>query len=273
MELLLTNMTLISGVAATLFYLFSAWLAGRAMCTDYPLRKHLILGSGCMGVLLQLWALHHQIHDASGVDLSLFNTLALISWMMALLTLIFSMFRPVITLTTLAFPLAALSTLAALLIPLPYHPPLYMSHLAETHVVLSIFSYSLYFVAAGLAILLSLLNHRLKHRMQLTGLRLLPPVQSLETLLFETLLISWIMLTLAIVLGFFAVHNLVAEHLVHKTFFSILAWLIFTSLLVGRYRMGWRGPRAVRMTLIGFSLLLIGFLGSKAVLELVLHVN
>ncbi len=243
------------------------------MCTEYPLRKNLILGSGGIGILLQLWALHHQIHNPSGVDLSLFNTLALISWMMAVLTLFFSMFRPVITLTTLAFPLAALSTLSALLIPLPYHPPLHMSHLAEVHVMLSIFSYSLYFVAAGLAILLSLLNHRLKHRMQLTGLKLLPPVQSLETLLFETLLISWLMLSIAIVLGFFAVHSLVAEHLVHKAFFSILAWLVFTSLLIGRYRMGWRGPRAVRMTLVGFSLLLIGFLGSKAVLELVLHVN
>jgi ABC-type uncharacterized transport system permease subunit len=58
---------------------------------------------------------------------------------------------------------------------------------------------------------------------------------------------------------------------VHKTVLSIVAWLVFGTLLYGRWRHGWRGQRAVKLTLIGMAVLLLAFFGSKAVLELVLH--
>ncbi len=266
-------MAFLSGMVAVCLYLFAAWNSGRSLWAEYPLHPVRILGVGGVAIFLHLLVLQQQIHGSQGVDLSLFYIISLISWLMALLTCCFSLFRPLISLTALAFPLAACSILASVFLPIPYHPLEQLGHAAETHVLLSIFAYSLYFVAAGLAVLLSLLNHRLKQRLHLPGLKLLPPLQSLESLLFETLAVSWILLTLALVAGFSAVHNIRTEHLVHKVFFSLSAWLIFTTLLIGRYRLGWRGPRAVRLTLAGFFLLLLGFLGSKAVLELVLHID
>jgi ABC-type uncharacterized transport system permease subunit len=77
-------------------------------------------------------------------------------------------------------------------------------------------------------------------------------------------------LTVALLLGALAVDNLLAQHLIHKTVLSLMSWVVFGSLLLGHWRLGWRGQRAVRFTLTGFALLLIGFVGSKLVLELLL---
>ena len=267
------NMALVAGLSAVILYLLASWISGRALWANRPQQRIPVMALGGLALPLQLLSLHEQIHGPAGLDLSLFHMLALVSWMMAMLTVLFSIYRPVISLSALAFPLAGMSTLASLLIPLTYHPVEHLSHAGEAHVLFSILAYSLFFVAAGLAMLLFILNRRLKLKQPLPTLRLLPPLQTLETLLFETLVAGWILLTPAIVLGLFVVHDLRAEHLVHKTVFSVAAWLLFATLIAGRYRLGWRGPRAVRMTLFGFALLIVGFYGSKAVLELVLHVN
>jgi len=86
-------------------------------------------------------------------------------------------------------------------------------------------------------------------------------------------LLGFVLLTGALWLGAISVDNLMAQHLVHKTVFSVLSWLIFGILLIGRWRMGWRGHRAVTFTLWGFGFLLLGFLGSKFVLEVILKIS
>ena len=71
--------------------------------------------------------------------------------------------------------------------------------------------------------------------------------------------------------GFLTLQNLFAQHMVHKTVLTLAAWVVFAVLLGGRHWLGWRGTTAVRFTLWGFALLLLGFYGSKVVLELILH--
>ena len=67
------------------------------------------------------------------------------------------------------------------------------------------------------------------------------------------------------------VQDLLAQRLVHKTVLSVLSWLIFGGLLLGRWRRGWRGTTAVRWTLVAMALLVLSYFGSKFVLELVLQ--
>jgi len=62
-----------------------------------------------------------------------------------------------------------------------------------------------------------------------------------------------------------------AQHLVHKTVLSIAAWIVFAVLLWGRWRFGWRGRTAIRWTISGFVTLMLAFLGTKLVLELILQ--
>ena len=90
-------------------------------------------------------------------------------------------------------------------------------------------------------------------------------------MLFRVIAAGFALLTLTLVTGALFVGNLFGQHLVHKTVLSIVAWLVFGVLLYGRWRSGWRGRRAVNLTLIGMAVLVLAFFGSKFVLELILH--
>jgi ABC-type uncharacterized transport system permease subunit len=83
--------------------------------------------------------------------------------------------------------------------------------------------------------------------------------------------LGFFFLSLSLVTGFMFVDDLLAQHLAHKTLLSIFAWLIFAVLLWGRWRKGWRGRVAVRMTLAGIVLLLLSYFGSKLILEVLLQ--
>ncbi|MEM9253792.1 MAG: cytochrome c biogenesis protein CcsA, partial [Pseudomonadota bacterium] len=67
------------------------------------------------------------------------------------------------------------------------------------------------------------------------------------------------------------VQDIFAQHIAHKTVLTMIAWLMFSTLLWGHYRLGWRSSTAVRLTLTGFVFLMLAFFGSKLVLELVLQ--
>ena len=96
----------------------------------------------------------------------------------------------------------------------------------------------------------------------------LPPLVHMETLLFRTVGVGFILLSFVLVTGILFVDDMMAQHLWHKTVLSILSWIVFAGLLFGRWRYGWRGARAVRLTLIAMSLLLLAYFGSRAVLEI-----
>jgi len=129
-------------------------------------------------------------------------------------------------------------------------------------------------LSPGLAahVVLSILAYRLLKRKQLRGVvGLLPPLQTMESLLFELLWAGQILLTLSILSGAIFIESLFAQHLVHKTTFSILSWVIYAVLLWGRHALGWRGNVAIRWTLCGFAALMLAYFGSKLVLEVILQ--
>ena len=83
--------------------------------------------------------------------------------------------------------------------------------------------------------------------------------------------VGFILLSVSLITGFIYLEDMFAQHLVHKTVLSIVAWIAFAVLLWGRYRFGWRGRKAIRWTLVGFAVLMLAYFGSKAVIELILH--
>ncbi|EDN66789.1 Cytochrome c assembly protein [Beggiatoa sp. PS] len=78
-------------------------------------------------------------------------------------------------------------------------------------------------------------------------------------------------LSLSLISGMVFLEDIFAQHLVHKTALSIVAWCVFAILLFGRWRYGWRGKTAIRWTLSGFVALMLAYFGTKMVLELILH--
>ena len=125
--------------------------------------------------------------------------------------------------------------------------------------------------AALLSIMLWVQERALRRRSFHAWLRALPPLTDLETLLFRTITVGFCLLTLTLVTGVLFVDDLLAQKLVHKTVLSVLSWLVFGALLLGRWRWGWRGKKAVRLTLTASVLLLLAFFGSKAAVELVFN--
>ena len=100
------------------------------------------------------------------------------------------------------------------------------------------------------------------------------PLLTMERLTFRFVSVGFALLSATLVVGLLFETRLYGSStglkLDHKTAFSILSWLTFAVLLVGRARLGWRGKRAIRVLYIGAGLLLLAYVGSRFVLEIVL---
>jgi ABC-type uncharacterized transport system permease subunit len=138
------------------------------------------------------------------------------------------------------------------------------------HILLSMGAAALLFAAAVAAVLLVILDRRLRTRRIADLPSGLPPLDALEKVMFRLIGAGFVMLTLALFTGFVFVTNLFAQQLFQKTVLSIIAWVIFGVLLIGRFRYGWRGRSAVYLALSGFGVLALAYFGSKFVLEYLL---
>ena len=126
-------------------------------------------------------------------------------------------------------------------------------------------------LAAIQAVTLALQEHHIKHRHISGILQTLPPLETMEQILFELIWIGMGLLSISLVSGVLFIDDFFAQHLVHKTFFSAAAWCIYAVLIFGRLQLGWRGQKAVRWTIGGFTALMMGYFGSKFVLEILLQ--
>ena len=150
------------------------------------------------------------------------------------------------------------------------------SSLAQTdtgtliHIVSSVIAFGVLSLAGVYAILVLAIDHSLKKHRLSRLVKKLPPLDKLEKLLFQLILVGFLLLTVTLISGLIYVDDLMAQHLAHKTILSILAWIVFGALLLGRRIKGWRGAIAIRMTLAGVALLLLADVGSKLVLEVIL---
>jgi ABC-type uncharacterized transport system permease subunit len=100
------------------------------------------------------------------------------------------------------------------------------------------------------------------------------PLMTLERLTFRFVEAGFVLLSATLLVGWLFSEQLYGPGLLwnwnHKTIFSVLAWLVFAGLLIGRARLGWRGLKAVRVMYVGCGLLLLGYVGSRFVLEVML---
>jgi len=140
----------------------------------------------------------------------------------------------------------------------------------KAHVLISLFAYGLLTVGAIVAVY-ALVQDRRLHAGQLSTInQLFAPLETTERLLYGIAAAGFSALLLAVLSGFTFVDDLFAQHLVHKTFLSILALVLFGVLLAGRQFAGWRGRPAVLLYLWGFAILCLAYFGSRYILEQVL---
>ena len=252
--------------AAAAFLLLRSANSGRV--SDWP-APPVGMALGVVALLLHSSLLARAIFVDGTLALGLGNVIGLIGWLTAILALAGSAKPAMRGLTGILLVVAALMSLGTAL-PVATHFTRSMTWQLQAHVMMSMLAYSMIGIGAALALLIAAQDKRLRQRRPTGWLRVLPPMETLEQSLFGALTIGFLLLTLAVFSGLIFVEDFFAQHLVHKSVLSILAWLIFAILLAGRWRYGWRGKRAVHWTLVGFAILPLAYFGSKLVLEAML---
>ena len=172
-----------------------------------------------------------------------------------------------------AMPAGAVASLLPLFFPGSHVLANASSAAFRAHFVIAMLAYSLFTLAALHALLMSFAGRQLHNARFSRMLGGLPPLLTMEALLFRLIGIAFVLLTLTLASGILFAESLFGQALRvdHKTVFAFISWLLFGALLVGRRVRGWRGRRALRWTLAGFVALMLAYVGSRFVVEIILQ--
>ncbi len=264
------SITVLAPVAA-LLYLAATGLQLLHISQDRKQLDRGVFGLALVALLCHAVVAWNSVFTGGGVHLGFYKISALIFLVINVACVVSLLRRPLQNLLVILFPLSALSVLVSAFAPATSTHQSTLDGGMLLHIGSSILAYSVLTLAAIQSGLVALQDYQLRHRHTRGVVQILPPLQLMESMLFELLLVGVILLTVSIVSGFIFIEDIFAQHLVHKTVLTILAWLLFSLLLWGHYQLGWRAQTAVRLTLAGFILLMLAFFGSKLVLELVLQ--
>jgi len=230
---------------------------------------HLVL----IPLTLHGYLLGQDILSGGGFDLGVLNAMSLIVWLTLLVYWVARFFYPIGGLQALVLPLAAVAVLLPELFPSDHLLMNTNLWAFKAHITVAMLAYSLFTIAMLHAVLISLVEKRLHHATLPRILRSLPPLLTMETLLFRMIGIGFMLLTLTLASGVLFSEEIFGKawQLNHKVLFGFISWGVFAVLLWGHRFYGWRGRIAVRWTVSGFAFLLLAYLGSKFVLEVLLH--
>jgi ABC-type uncharacterized transport system permease subunit len=264
------SVTILAPLAALLYLAATALQLTHIFARQQQVNR-LFLGLSVAALLCHAGVVWSGIFTNSGVELGFYKVSALIFLVINLICIASLSRRPLQNLLVALFPLSALAVLVSSYAPDTAPIRTDMPTGILLHIGSSILAYAVLTLAAAQAALLAAQDHQLKHRHTRGLVQVLPPLQLMETMLFELLWVGEILLTVAILSGFVFLDDIFAQSLVHKTVLTLGAWLLLAVLLWGHHRLGWRSTTAVRLTLAGFGLLVLAYFGSKLVLELVLQ--
>ena len=264
-------MILGASVCAALAYCAAAFVLLREFIVQQVRKPLLSRGLGFLALTAHLAVVVSASIEPGGVNVSFYSALVLLSFVIALMVLIGGFLAPVRSLGIIAYPLSALCLLIYATVGRGNERVVGYPWQLDIHIALSMFAFGLLLIAAAQALVLAYQEYTLRKKKFGSMINRLPPLSVSETLLFQIITLGFVLLSLALVSGIPFVTDMSAQHLVHKVFLAAIAWVVFGILLLGRLFRGWRGRTAIRMTLLGNFVLLLSYLGSKLVLELILQ--
>jgi ABC-type uncharacterized transport system permease subunit len=258
--------TALSAIFASLLYIFaSALILFKIQSGNDAAIRSAVIRVVLPALFAHGFALTSTLWIDEFIYFNLGNGLSLVALLGSAILLITHLNKPTETLGIFIYPLAALSTLLPLAVTEQVQLPLELG----SHVLMSIAAYSIMGIATAQAILYSVQERNFKAKRLPKLMRSLPPLQVMENTMIQLLSIGFIFLTFALVSGIFFVENLFEQHLIHKTFFAILAWIIYGLFLFGHSRYGWRGQTAVKFTIWAYFALIISYIGTSLILQFV----
>lgn len=225
----------------------------------------LVFGLGLVAVTLHLISLYEQLFVDSGQNFTVVNVGSMISVMISLLaTLALSRWK------TVWFPLSIIYANGIVAVALSaFVEGSFIKQLAENrgflfHLAIAIISYALFFIALLYACQLKWLDYKLKSK-TLSFSPVLPPLMTVERHFFNLTLVAQGLLTLTLISGMIYLHNFFAPEHIHKAIFSFMSWMVYCVLLLGQWKLRWRGNRVLVYSISGMMLLTFAYFGSRMV--------
>jgi ABC-type uncharacterized transport system permease subunit len=254
---------LLAGVAVVLYV-----LAALPMPALRRMSAAALIGAWVLHLLLLVIDIGGVGQPQPGARLGFGPVLSMTVWLMIAVHTLESRFLPVPSVRLALGVAGALAVLTALLFPGDVRP--ISSALAPLHFALGVGSYGLFAVAVLHAVMLDTAERRLRAGGPARGggggaLGL--PLLQLERLTFRFVEAGFVVLTATLVMGAVTAGHWRWDH---KGVFSLLGWIVFAALLAGRHLRGWRGRRATRWLYVGAFLLLLAYVGSRFVFEVLL---
>ncbi len=263
-----------SEITFFLLYLLAAATFGLSRHSKLDMYSKTLAAAGAVAGLLALlfhgYILLCVFTDDSGFTLSVYEAASIVGFEIAMTALIAASRAPLRGLAAALFLLAA-ATAVMTNADIQLEQTALITWHVKSHILVSLLSYGLLTVGAIVAVFALIHERRLRSGRLLDGNRFFAPLETMESLLFGIAATGFAGLLLAIVSGAAFVNNLFAQHLVHKTVFSLMALGVFGALLLGRHFAGWRGRLAVQLYLGGFFLLFLAYFGTRFVLEQILN--
>jgi ABC-type uncharacterized transport system permease subunit len=214
----------------------------------------------------------HAVVLTGAWTLALTGAFSLVALVVTCLFLIAWICRPVEILGIAVLPLTAFTVILEWL--WPGHPTdVFASRIQSVHVVVSILAYGLLALAAIQSLVLWIQERQLRHNRVNGFIQSLPPMQTMETLMFQMIGAGFLLLTLTLITGVTFSESVFGQPIkfTHHIVLAVIAWAVYATLLFGRWWLGWRGRIAANWALSGFGLLLLAYFGTKFVLEVILQ--
>lgn len=260
----------ILAMTTCVLYLVNGVLAYRALRgpTEQHQPRSWSMSLGLLACAGHAWVLALALFDGAEVSLGLIAMLSVTLFAMSLVIVLNQLRQSMHHLGQIVFPVGSLVVLLQWSLPDSGALRVNVPPALSLHIVLSILAYSVLALAALQAVYLTFFDQKLKLKQPTQSL--IPPIQTLDALLFESIWIGLTALSLSILTGFLFMESMAVRGLLHHTILTVMAWAVFVVLLWGRYQLGWRGSLAGGWTLAGFILLALGYFGSKFVVEVLL---
>ncbi|KXI29944.1 cytochrome C assembly family protein [Paraglaciecola hydrolytica] len=227
-----------------------------------------LLASAALG--LHAFILADGVLLVPGQNMSILNVASLVGWLISATMLLASFKLPNTILLPVVYGFTALVVLINPLMPNVHIMHYDIQPALLIHIGFALLAYACLSIAFLYALQLAYINLRLKEKKASLLHSSLPPLMAVETILFKLLLVGTVLLTLSLISGFIFLENMFAKEQAHKTVLSLLAWLIYSVILFGHAKFGWRGKPVITATIVGSIILTLAYFGSRFVREVLL---
>lgn len=256
-------------LCVSLYVAASGVISSRLFHTQGPNLK-LSIGLALPALLIHFTLLADSIFIEPGQNMSMTNVASLIASLITFSMILATLAWSNVILLPVVFGFSAFIVLINALLPSSYIMQIGLEPNLVIHISLALFAYGSLIIACLYALQVSYINSRLKQKQASLLHSSLPPLMLVEQILFKLLTVGVVLLSLSLLSGFVFLDNMFAKELAHKTVLSILAWFGYVCLLIGHFRLGWRGSIVTKVNIAGAILLTLAYFGSRLVREVLL---